>query len=126
VLGHINSVERPRHPHVGEEHIEAVWSVEQSNGFDTVPSLYHVETLVLESFRGQEANEAFVLNEQDPQRGHCVIQEEALATRTGLELSHCGLTLNEAEGETRCRDAVHQPRCLILGPGCSATGLTAG
>ena len=70
MLRYIDPIECPRHPHVSKQHIEPVWSVEQPNGFISVPSLHHIEPLLLESFRSHQTNKTLVLNKQNAQRGH--------------------------------------------------------
>lgn len=63
VHGHVQAVERPGHLHVSEQDVEAVRTVQQPCGLVAVPSLHHLEPLVLESLRGHQTNETLVLDE---------------------------------------------------------------
>lgn len=62
--GEIDAVERSRHPHIGEEHVEVAWVLEQLDCLVAIPCLDDVELFLLKEFGYRHADDAFILDEK--------------------------------------------------------------
>ena len=65
---HGKAVHRPGHLHVGEQHVEGSMLVEQPDSLVAIARLDHLEALLFEVFGSDQADQAFILDEQNPSR----------------------------------------------------------